>query len=524
MLAICSSTAYAQQAAKWAPHVDVEGKAGTKRNIGEIDFFMPVHQDSNTLVFANVRTRADNKESFEGNFGLGVRQMQSSGWNFGAYGYFDRRHSPNENYYSQGTLGLEALGRDIDFRTNAYVPIGTKVRALPEISSARISSTSVLVTTTLREERALKGFDLEAGWRVPLFDSEAARQLRLYAGGYRFSDSGLKVQGPRLRAELALDDMPFLGKGTGLYLGAETQHDKLRGSQSFLSVRIHIPLGKETNHGQRLTAQERRMTTPVIRDVDIVTQARTRATVVETANTTASGQPLSAIDATGFAGTDLTAQLSAAGTGSTVVLSGTFNTTATSTLQAGQTLTAGTTWVRTSSGRVVPLTTSATINGAVANGTFAALAAANNSTISGLTITNTNGDLNSNGVRVNGVSGVTIANNTITATAAGGGGITAVAIVGGTGHTVSGNTLSAIATTTATSNASALFMNGGAATVTRNSFSGTNVNSGSERTINLQNTPTINAGSTGNTLLKGSCFQTVGATGSIGLANGATCP
>jgi hypothetical protein len=451
--------------------------------------------------------------------------MQASGWNLGAYGYFDRRRSTNDRYFNQATFGVEALGHDFDFRSNAYLPVGSKVRDLPDVSSASVSGSSVLVSSDLREERALKGFDLEAGWRTPLFDSEAARQLRLYAGGYRFSDSVLTVQGPRLRAELALEELPSLGKGARLYLGAETQHDSQRGTQSFLSLRIRIPLGAESSYSNRLTAQERRMTAPIMRDVDIVTQARTRATVVETANTTAGGQTLSAIDGTSFVGTSLSAQLATAGASSTVVLSGTFNTTTTSTLQTGQTVTAGTILVRTPSGRVVPLTTSATINAAVTGGNFAAITAANNSTVSGLVVTNTNvGGINALGVLVGGgVSGVTIANNRITVRADGGGGVAAVSLVG-TNSTVSGNTLTAVATNTSTSNLAALFINGTTATVTGNTFSATNVNTGSSRTLNLQNGPTINAGSTGNTLLLGSCFQNAGVTGSIGLADGATCP
>ncbi len=528
-MAFCSSAllAYtplqAQEAAKWGPHIDLEAKPGSKRTLGEVDFFMPVHQDSDTLVFANVRTRFDDESSREGNFGLGVRQMQASGWNLGAYGYFDRRRTTNDQYFNQATIGLEALGHDFDFRTNAYLPVGTKVRELPEVSTASISGASVLVSSDLREERALKGFDLEAGWRTPLFDSEAARQLRIYAGGYRFSDSVSTVQGPRLRAELALEDLPGLAPGARLYLGAETQHDSQRGTQNFISLRIRIPLGKESSYSNRLTAQERRMTAPVMRDVDIVTQARTRATVVETASTTAGGQTLTAINGTSFAGTDLSAQLATAGANSTVVLSGTFSTSAKSTLQAGQTLTAGTVLVRTPSGRVVPLTTSATINAAISNGN-ATIEAANNSTISGLVVTNTSVGINAQGVVVPlGVSGVTIANNSITVTGPGGGGLAAVALVGGN-STVSGNTLTAIATTTSTSNLAALFMNGVSATITGNTFSATNVSSGSSRALNLQNNPTINAGSTGNTLLSGSCFLNAGITGSIGLANGATCP
>ena len=194
-LAFFSFGAAAQDAPKWGPHIDLEAKPGSKRTLGEADLFLPLSQDARSLLFANLRTRFDNHSSREGNFGLGWRQMQDSGWNLGLYGYFDRRRSPNTGYYyNQATLGAEALGQDWEFRANSYVPVGTKVHTLGTtggVSTASLSGATIQVTTSAistEEERALKGFDAEAGWRTPLFDSEARRQLRLYLGGYRFND------------------------------------------------------------------------------------------------------------------------------------------------------------------------------------------------------------------------------------------------------------------------------------------------------------------------------------------------
>src|SRR5690606_5227976 len=112
-----------EKLAKWQPHIDVEGKWGNDRSLGEAGLFMPVWQDSDTLVFADLRTRLDDHSSREGNFGMGVRQMLPSGWNLGGYGYFDRRHTGHDKYFSQITFGAEALGRDWDLRANAYVPV-----------------------------------------------------------------------------------------------------------------------------------------------------------------------------------------------------------------------------------------------------------------------------------------------------------------------------------------------------------------------------------------------------------------
>ena len=523
-LASFSASTSAQLAPlKWAPHIDLEAKPGSKRTLGEVDFFLPLHQDARTLVFANVRARMDDASSREGNLGLGVRQMQANGWNLGAYAYFDRRRTENDNYFNQTTLGLEALGRDFDLRANTYLPVGARARNLPEVSTAFLSGASIQVNTDLREERALKGFDLEAGWRTPLFDSEEGRQLRLYAGGYRFSDEFTTVQGPRLRLELALDQMPELGNGR-IYLGVETQHDNVRGTQSFLSIRLRIPLGKENAYSNRLTAQERRMTAPVMRDVDIVTQSRVKATVNETAANTTSGQSITVINSATVTGAALPGAVAAAGNNSTVILAGTFNTTTTTTLQTGQTLMgAGSLDVRTPSGRTATLTTpTATINGSNVAGANATILMGDSSTLRGMTIndTETNATTNSIAVRGGGGSNITVIDNVITSNAAPGTGSTshAITLVGGSNHLVSGNTLTA--------------NGGGSVTLALQFASASGVASnnyltasgGSSNYYFVHNGATMLAGSTGNTVGSGTCQVMGGGSGSISFTNAPNCP
>ena len=79
-----------------------------------------------------------------------------------------------------------------------------------------------------------------------------SHQLRVYFGGYRFSDNVVTVAGPRARVEFEIAELPALWNGARLYLGAETQHDDARGSQSFVSIRLRIPLGSEKATGRRV--------------------------------------------------------------------------------------------------------------------------------------------------------------------------------------------------------------------------------------------------------------------------------
>lgn len=496
----------------WAAHIDLEAKLGNKRSLGEAGMFVPITQNSHRLVFTDLRGRFDDNSSHEFNLGLGLRHMREDGWNLGLYGYLDQRRSEKGYDYNQATLGVEALGRDWDFRANGYSPLGTRVHDSGSVSSAAISGTSVLITTGTGEEHALPGFDAEAGWRAPLFDSEANRQLRLYVGGYHFSDSGLTVEGPRLRAELTMGTLSWFGGNTSLFLGAEAQHDDARGSQYFVSARLRVPL---SGKGEKtyLTTQQRRMTAPVVRDVDIMTQNRV-ATLVETATTTG-GQAITALDSATTTGAALPGAVTAAGANTAVILSGTFNTTAIVSMQSGQSLLAGTVAVQSASGHTATLTTSATIATSSASVT---VLMANNATLGGLTVNNTYNVASANAVRAQGVTGATISNNTLSA--GGSSGSYTVDALNSVNLVVSGNTIAA----TSTGASSAIGIRALGANNLSIAGNTLNMSGTTQYVVAGSNTTVFNtAASTGNVTNSGSCFFVGAPTGSVEFST-ITCP
>lgn len=526
LLATAAGKAGAQDAPKWGAHIDLEAKAGTRRNLGEMDIFAPLAQDGRTLYFANLRGRFDDNSSREANIGLGVRSMQENGWNLGAYGYLDRRRSDHGNYFNQTTLGAEALGRDWDFRVNAYVPLGDKTHSLGTSgggSTASLVGTAVQITTagtTTWEERALQGYDLEAGWRAPIFDSEGGRQLRFYLGSYRFSDAGVTVQGPRARVELAIDEVPALGRGAGLFLSAETQHDDQRGGQSFIALRLRIPLGAVAERRSSLSLQERRMTAPVVRDVDIVTQRRAATstpTVVEAATATAGGQSFTVVNGASTSGAGLQTALNNAGNNSMVVVTGTFSTTSVLNLSQGQSLIGGGPLVvRGASGQTATLQLAgATINSVSGN----AVRMADSSTLAGLTI---NADLtNASAIDAQGRNNVTIRNNTITA-------YRSTGVIGGdlrntnnavfTGNTVTASAPAATAIAVQADSAANLTFSG-------NTLSA-NTATAFHYVIAINPWTSFASGSTGNVALNGTCYTSIGpapGSGSVGFTN-ISCP
>ncbi len=442
------------QPPKWGAHLDLEGKIGNQRNLGEGDLFVPLLQDGKSMLFANIKARMDDSTSTEGNFGAGVRHMFDAGFNLGAYGFFDRRKATYGSYFNQVTLGAEVLSTDWDLRANYYIPEGRRSHQVDSLNTASLEGTTVVFRGG--EERSLTGFDGEIGYRVPVYRAEENTQWRLFAGAYRFyADQVAPVQGPRLRTELTFDEIPWLWEGSRLTWGGEFQDD-VRGKTGFVTARLRIPL-QVFGEGRKvasLTPLERRMTDPVIRDIDVVSRSGAFG-APETATQTASGGTLSVLSTATTTGANLPTAITNAGANSTVILSGAFTTTAGAggivTLAAGQTVMGnGSVTVRSPSGRTAVLTTStgASITANVSGANYS-IVMANNSTLQGMTISNTDGSgNNAQGVEVSGVSNVRIIDNVINATASGGSTAHGIDVTGGsTNVTISGNRITTSNTT-----------------------------------------------------------------------------
>lgn len=525
---------------KWGPFIDFEGKIGTRRNLGEGDLFVPLRQNRDTLIFGDIRARFDDGSNREGNFGVGIRHMLETGWNLGAYGYFDRRRTGLGAEFSQATFGAEALSLDWDARINGYQPIGPRLKNLDGTtnSSAALVGTAVEIITNgiQRQEIALGGVDAEIGWRAPLFDAADTTQLRLYGGAYRFAAEGVHtVQGPRARIDLTIDALPFLWDGTRLEFGLEGQHDGPRGTQGFALIRLRIPLqifGRESP--PPLSPMERRMTDRVVRDIDIVSQTRSTVTtpLVERA-VLANGQALSSVttlDSATTTGAQLPGAIAVAGANSTVILTGQFITTAVTTLNSGQTLIGGggTLAVHGASGYTATFMApgrAGSIAGTVAIGHANTIEMANNSTLAGLSISNTHIGAGF-AVFSSFVNGVTVTDNNLSALRTILGVATAIGLNGGSDIIVRGNTLIAGTVGGALSAASGLTTETAVSnlTVAGNVFKavGGAINStidGQGRASSL-----VTGASTGNIAINGACTNAGAFIGFVGFTNGSTCP
>ena len=149
---------------------------------------------ADSLIFFNPRYRFNDQDSRQYNVGFGYRH-RVDGWVLGGYGYVDRDRSALDHYFSQATLGAEALSTDWKFRVNDYQPFGTRrydgraATVIPTNGTLEISSTT---------DTSLQGDDAEAGYRIPVYDANSKNQIWVYGGGYHFAASDARtVEGPR---------------------------------------------------------------------------------------------------------------------------------------------------------------------------------------------------------------------------------------------------------------------------------------------------------------------------------------
>ena len=201
----------------------------------------------------------------------------------------------------QGTAGLELLNVNWGFRFNGYIPGGGAKDT--SLSSDFLQGGNIVVRPG--HERAYGGVDFEAerllwfrdadssssGWRLNHLDAE----IWAAAGVFHFDNAAASfesITGPRLRAELRLYDLPIIGNDSRLVISGQYEHDDVRGSVGSGMLSMRIPFGPGGGRcGSRLGSLNRRMVTPIVRDIDIITNPGLGAE--EPAKFALTGQPIS---------------------------------------------------------------------------------------------------------------------------------------------------------------------------------------------------------------------------------------
>ena len=273
LLGLIGNSAWASEKPLQA-RADVNWRLGNERSILMTEFWVPLKQDEDGVIYGDLRMMGDDADNREFNVGVGYREIVTDvpvlgDGVAGVHGWFDRRLTERGSKFNQLTLGGEWLGESMDVLVNGYVPLSDEQfqfapNANPQAPS--LVGTGIVIDTdaTILEE-AQHGLDLEVGLELGQhvdFVKDHTDSFRLYGGGYYFDGPNTEdVAGWRVRA--AADITP------NIQVGARFQRDDVRGSQGFLEATFRFPFdSKQSYRAQGLRA---RLDDIPERDIDIVT-------------------------------------------------------------------------------------------------------------------------------------------------------------------------------------------------------------------------------------------------------------
>jgi len=262
------SHARAQENAPYQAVVDIIAKPGKNRDLFSLNIIKPLRQNKDQLFFTDFRTVISSQRDFEGNIGLGYRSITpllNQNTITGFYGFFDRRRSQYDKYFSQLTFGGEILAMNWASRFNVYQPIShTKILEDNPDTASLSPDGFVYVDQGITFEKGLQGYDVEYGRKIPKLGETWA-----HLGWYQFglNDDNINVEGHRFRSYTQITNW--------LRLGFEHSHDSERGDNQYVEVRLRLPFGSfskkqsSTPHFAKDNIR-RYMTEPIVRDIDIV--------------------------------------------------------------------------------------------------------------------------------------------------------------------------------------------------------------------------------------------------------------
>lgn len=254
--------------------VDINWRYGQERAILMSEFWVPIAQGPDNVLYGDLRMMGDDGQNREGNLGIGYRQLAALPFTgakgvVGVHGWIDRRFTARGSKFNQLAAGAEWLGESVDLRLNGYLPLSDEeyyTIANPNPQSPSLIGTGIVVDTdaTLLEEPQ-HGFDGEIGIELGQFSPflrENTDSVRLYGGGYYFDGEHTeRVTGWRTR--LAADISP------NIQIGGRFQRDDERGSQGFLEATFRFPFGHKKSY--RREGLRARLDESPERDIDIVT-------------------------------------------------------------------------------------------------------------------------------------------------------------------------------------------------------------------------------------------------------------
>lgn len=156
-------------------------------NFGSLEAFFPLFQSpGRNLTFLEGKLLVTTSNgALGGNLLLGHRFISDSGSLLGGYVSFDSRNT-GETVFNQLGAGFESLSESLDFRTNVYLPVGSKsvLLGLKTPGTFAFRGNALEIDRVQLFQQALTGIDAEIGTKLASLGNGA---LRGYAGLYYYT-------------------------------------------------------------------------------------------------------------------------------------------------------------------------------------------------------------------------------------------------------------------------------------------------------------------------------------------------
>jgi len=203
--------------------VEFESRWNSEHSLAGFNVMKPFRIDSSRLFFVDLGGSIIEGDIRKGSTGIGYRFETTRGFTLGFNGYYDYLNSSLGNSFHQLSVGAELLGPIIESRANLYLPFGGDV-------AVQGAGRGVIDNGTLRfregREQARPGADAEIGFKVPQISDDGSTELKFFGGSYWYGGKNISdMFGGKLRAELAVANLPGLPTGSTVSFGASASYD-----------------------------------------------------------------------------------------------------------------------------------------------------------------------------------------------------------------------------------------------------------------------------------------------------------
>ena len=244
----------------------IGGGVGYDNGYTNLGLFKPFHIDPNfSLLFIDSRALMTDDGRGGFNVGIGYRvYMPEMDRIIGISGWYDYDDGHAQTYQQAG-VSLESLGRYLDARFNAYLPVSdssiTQSSAIGNDPFFRRNN--IIFNRTRMIETAYKGVDAEVGGPLPLLGRYG---FRGYLGAYYLDGNGDQDAGGfkgRIEADITSD----------WTMSLTVSDDRTFGTNVFANVILSIPDGRP-NQWFRPVSVQKRLAQSVRRNFRVVTHTQ----------------------------------------------------------------------------------------------------------------------------------------------------------------------------------------------------------------------------------------------------------